>query len=232
MLPTKEVMPPLPESWKAHLQEELAAPYFQELQQRLEAEIDRGHTIYPPQSEIFNAYYQTPLDQVRVVILGQDPYPTPQQANGLAFAVNQGIKLPSSLQNIFKELQQELNIPLPNHGDLKSWAQQGVLLLNTVLTVRARQVGAHRNIGWESFTTSTISLLSKEKEGLIFLLWGKDARAKTSLIDADKHFILEAPHPSPFSANKGFFGCMHFKQANEILKSIGDKPINWDISQS
>ncbi len=230
MLPTKDVLPPVPGSWKTYLQAELAAPYFQELQQRLAAEVDRGYEVYPPKSQIFNAYEQTPLEQVKVVILGQDPYHNPQQANGLAFAVNPGINQPPSLQNIFKELNQELDTAMPDHGDLTPWAQQGVLLLNTVLTVRARQAGSHRQIGWETFTTRTIQTLSENKEGLVFLLWGKDAQNKRSLIDAQKHFILEAPHPSPYSANKGFFGCMHFKQTNEILKSIGRSPIDWAIS--
>ena len=231
MLPTKAVLPSLPDSWNAYLKEEQAAPYFKELQQRLEAEIDRGYDIFPPQSQIFNAFEQTALEEVRVVILGQDPYHGPKQANGLAFSVNEGIKQPPSLQNIFKEIQLELGGSLPQNGDLTPWAKQGVLLLNTVLTVRAGQAGSHRNIGWENFTSSTLRLLSKRREGLVFLLWGKDAQGKAELIDKDKHFILKAPHPSPYSANKGFFGCEHFKQTNEILKSIGKTPITWDLSQ-
>ncbi len=230
MLPTKAVLPSLPTSWNAYLGEEQSAPYFQQLQQRLEAEIDRDFEIFPPQAQIFNAYEQTAFQDVRVVILGQDPYHGPKQANGLAFSVNKGIKQPPSLQNIFKEIQLELGGVLPEHGDLTPWARQGVLLLNAVLTVRAGQAGSHRNIGWEDFTSTTIQVLSKYREGLLFLLWGNDAQSKARLIDSEKHFILKAPHPSPYSANKGFFGCEHFKQTNEILKSIGEKPISWNLS--
>lgn len=231
MLPTRAVLPDLPVSWNTYLQEEQSAPYFQQLQQRLEAELDREFEIYPPQSQIFNAYEQTAFQDVRAVIIGQDPYHGPKQANGLAFSVNKGVKQPPSLQNIFKEIQLEFSGNLPQHGDLTPWAKQGVMLLNTVLTVRAGHAGSHRNIGWENFTSRTISLLSKQREGLVFLLWGKDAQSKAELIDSDKHFILKAPHPSPYSANRGFFGCEHFKQTNEILKSIGENPVSWDLSK-
>lgn len=230
MLPTEEVLPSLDQSWKSYLGDEVEAPYFKQLEQRLSSEKERGYTIYPPQEYIFNAYAQTPFEDVKVVIIGQDPYHNPNQANGLAFAVNKGFQQPPSLQNIFKEIQQDIGTPIPDHGDLTGWAQQGVLLLNTVLTVRAHQARSHCGIGWESFTSKTIERLSQQKEGLVFLLWGKDAQAKAELINEEKHFILEASHPSPYSANRGFFGCRHFSQTNEILKSIGKDPINWEIA--
>lgn len=232
MLEELNALPPLPESWKPYLAEDLQAPYFQNLEQRIAAEQERGYTLYPPNDYIFNAYALTPFDQVKVVILGQDPYHNPGQANGLSFAVNPGVKQPPSLKNIFKEINDDLGTPTPSHGDLTPWAQQGVLLLNTVLTVRAGQARAHRGIGWEEFTSRTIQRLSQYKEGLVFLLWGKDAQAKTELIDEHKHFVLKAPHPSPYSANKGFFGCKHFSQANEILKSQGYQPVDWAIDKS
>lgn len=230
MFESYAVLPPLHDSWRPYLKEELQAPYFRDLEQRLATELERGYTLYPPTEYIFNAYAQTPFEQTKVVIIGQDPYHNPNQANGLSFAVNPGVKQPPSLQNIFKEINQDLGTPFPEHGDLTKWAQQGVLLLNTVLTVRAGQARSHRKIGWERFTSRTIEQISRQKEGVIFMLWGKDAQAKAELVDTEKHFILEAPHPSPYSANKGFFGCQNFGKTNEILKSLGAKPIDWDLN--
>lgn len=215
--------------WKKVLDPEINSVYFQGLKQFLKKEKQERRTIYPPGKEIFSAFNHTPFDRVKVVILGQDPYHGPRQANGLCFSVHKGIQSPPSLKNIFKELNNDLGIQEPEHGDLTKWAGQGILLLNTVLTVRAREPNSHKNIGWEKFTGRVIQTISQEKEGMIFLLWGRKALNKQALIDVDKHFILTAPHPSPFSANSGFFGCRHFSKTNEILRSTGKKPIDWQL---
>ncbi len=189
----------------------------------------RKHQVFPPGSKIFAAFDQTPFDRVKVVLLGQDPYHGPGQAHGLCFSVNKGIRQPPSLVNIFKEIHADLGLPIPSHGNLESWARQGVLLLNATLTVRARQAGSHQNRGWETFTNAAIRALSDRREGLIFLLWGSYAQAKTDLIDSGKHHILKAPHPSPFSASRGFFGCRHFSKTNELLRQQGKEPIDWRL---
>lgn len=216
-------------SWKKVLLTEFQQPYFQEIREKLKEEKKQGHTIYPPGPLIFNAFNQTPFDKVRVVILGQDPYHGPGQAHGLCFSVQDGVKPPPSLINIYKEIHSDLEIPIPNTGYLEPWAQQGVFLLNAILTVRARQPASHRNFGWEQFTDAVIQTLSEKREHLVFLLWGKFAQSKRELIDPVKHKILMAPHPSPYSANSGFFGCRHFSQANNFLKEKGYEQIDWQL---
>lgn len=214
-------------SWKKHLKEEFKKDYFITLTDFIRNEY-QNNDIYPPPKYIFRAFDKTPFDQVKVVILGQDPYHGPNQANGLCFAVNQGVKLPPSLQNIYKELENDLDIkPKPN-GDLESWADQGVLLLNATLTVKARTAGSHQKKGWEEFTDAVIKTLSNQREGLVFILWGKYAQEKGKIINRDKnHLIIESPHPSPFSAHSGFFGSAPFSQTNTYLKLSGKDPINW-----
>ena len=207
---------------------EFQSQYFIDLKKFLEKEKTQ-YQIYPPGSKILSAFDHTPFDQVKVVILGQDPYHGPGQANGLSFSVSPEIPQPPSLKNILKELHNDLGITLPKTGDLTPWAQQGVLLLNAVLTVRHKEPGSHQKRGWENFTDAVIRKLSKNREGIVFLLWGNFARSKKKLIDAKKHHILEAPHPSPFSAHSGFFGCHHFSKTNELLVSQGQNPINWKI---
>lgn len=216
------------ESWKKTLGEEFNSPYFIALRDFLEEE-RKFHRIYPSGANIFHAFNQTPFENVKLVILGQDPYHGTGQAHGLSFSVPFGIKPPPSLVNIFKEIQSDLNLPFPNHGNLDYWAKQGVLLLNATLTVRANQAGSHQNKGWEIFTDTIIKKLSDEKENVVFFLWGKFAQKKAVLIDGDKHFVLEAPHPSPFSARTGFFGCKHFSLANNHLAEAGLKEIDWRI---
>ena len=214
--------------WKAILLDEFKKDYFKELKQFLLQE-KRHHIICPSGKEIFNAFNCTPFEKVKVVILGQDPYHAKGQAHGLSFSVPFGIKPPPSLTNIFKELKADLDIPIAESGNLTSWAKQGVLLLNATLTVRAKQAGSHQNKGWENFTDAVISSLSENKEALIFLLWGRFAQNKTSLIDSEKHHILTAAHPSPFSAYSGFFGCKHFSKTNEILNKNGLETIDWKL---
>ena len=221
--------PDIGPGWYEPLAAEFQAPYFAELRRFLVAEREQ-HTIYPPARSIFNAFHSTPFEQVRVVILGQDPYHGPGQAHGLSFSVPPGIPPPPSLVNMFAELNRDLGIPRPAHGDLTSWAQQGVLLLNATLTVRAAEAGSHQGKGWERFTDAAIGALSDQHHGLIFLLWGRFAQQKASLIDADKHYILQAPHPSPLSAHRGFIGCGHFSRANELLEAQGKPPINWALA--
>lgn len=218
--------PLIGESWKNVLIQEFEKPYMSALRQFLVEEKSR-YRIFPPGSLIFNAFNQTPFDEVKVVILGQDPYHGAGEAHGLCFSVQPGIRKPPSLVNIFKELEDDLGIPPPRDGDLTSWAKQGVLLLNATLTVRQDQAGSHQNKGWEQFTDEAIRQLSTLRDGLIFVLWGKFAEAKAVLIDGSKHFILTAPHPSPFSANRGFFGCRHFSRINELLRQMGKKEIDW-----
>lgn len=218
------------ESWKTVLQDEFEKPYFNALVATLKAEKKSGKIIYPPGPSIFNAFKATPFDQVKVVILGQDPYHNPGQAHGLCFSVPDGVPLPPSLINIYKEIQQELDIPIPTTGNLTAWANQGVFLLNAVLTVRAGEAASHAKIGWMDFTDAVIEKFSKNLSGIIFLLWGKFAQSKESLIDKKKHFILKAAHPSPLSAFNGFFGCGHFKETNRLLKTMDKTPINWAIT--
>ena len=215
-------------SWLARLEGEFEQPYMAELRAFLVKE-KANHTIFPPGAEIFNAFAQTPFDRARVVILGQDPYHGPGQAHGLCFSVRKGVAVPPSLKNIFKELNAAFGLPVPQHGELTSWAKQGVLLLNTVLTVRAHQANSHRDRGWERLTDRVIEVLNSEREGLVFVLWGSAAGRKTPMIDARKHVVLRAPHPSPLSAYRGFFGCGHFQQINAHLESRGERPIDWSL---
>ncbi len=220
--------PDIHPSWYDQLANEFNSNYFTKLKSFLISE-KAGQTVYPPGSKIFSAFNRTPFTSVKVVILGQDPYHGEGQANGLSFSVSPGIKIPPSLKNIYKEIQKDLNLPLPETGDLSKWADQGVLLLNAVLTVRHKQPGSHQKHGWETFTDAVIKKISDEKKGVVFLLWGNFARSKKALIDSTKHHILEAPHPSPFSAHTGFFGCGHFSKTNEILEKQGQKPIDWKV---
>jgi uracil-DNA glycosylase len=218
-------------SWHEVLKSEFTKPYFLEIVTFLKIEKNAGKTIYPPGPLIFNAFNHTPFDKVKVVILGQDPYHNPGQAHGLSFSVPAGVKPPPSLVNIFKEIQKDLSITMPEgYGNLTNWADQGVLLLNAILTVRANEPASHAKIGWMNFTDAVITKISDEKKGVIFLLWGKFAQEKQLLIDETKHFVLKAAHPSPFSADKGFFGCKHFSKANELLNNQGLAPINWKLS--
>lgn len=213
-------------SWKQALAEEFEQPYFSALVQFLHEEKRTGKVIYPPGPLIFNAFNLTPFDQVKVVILGQDPYHGPGQAHGLSFSVPDGIKPPPSLVNIYKELQTDLAIAPRTTGNLESWARQGVFLLNAILSVRQAEPASHSQIGWQTFTDAVIRKLSEERDGLIFLFWGNYARKKKDLIDLRKHSVLEAAHPSPL-ARGAFFGCRHFSQTNEILKRMGKTPIEW-----
>lgn len=214
-------------SWKAGLQKQFEADYFKNLRQFLLQE-KQQFTIYPPGNRIFAAFDHTPLDKVKAVIIGQDPYHGPGQANGLSFSVADGIQKPPSLQNIFKELQTDLGLPIPTGGNLEPWANQGVLMLNATLTVRAQQAGSHQKKGWENFTDAVIRLVSEQKENVVFLLWGNFAQSKAELIDADKHLILKAAHPSPL-ARGAFFGSKHFSKTNSYLQSKGIEPIDWGL---
>lgn len=214
------------ESWKRVLAPEFEKPYFQELVRQLHEEKRVGRVIYPPGPLIFNAFNLTPFDKVKVVIIGQDPYHGPGQAEGLSFSVPHGIPLPPSLVNIYKEIENDLGVQLHKDGSLRGWAEQGVFLLNAVLTVRAGQPTSHSRIGWAEFTDAVIRTLSDRREGLVFLLWGNFARSKGALIDTSRHSVLEAPHPSPL-ARGAFFGCRHFSKANQILAAQGLSPIDW-----
>lgn len=221
----------LKSDWKTHLDSEFSKSYFQQIEKRILAELESGNTFFPDTNTIFNAFNSTSWAEVKVVILGQDPYHNIGQANGLSFSVPQSQAIPPSLRNIFIELNSDLNIPPPPHGDLSSWAQQGVLLLNAILTVRAHQAASHRDFGWEIFTNNIIQKLSVEKTNLVFVLWGNFARSKKHLINPNKHLILESAHPSPLSANKGgFFNTKPFSKTNAYLSSKGIKPINWNIA--
>jgi uracil-DNA glycosylase len=216
-------------SWKEALKEEFAKPYFLQIVSFLKTEKLAGKTIYPPGPLIFNAFNTTPFEKVKVVILGQDPYHGPGQAHGLSFSVPNGIAQPPSLINIFKELNTDTGIPIPSNGNLTHWAEQGVLLLNASLTVRAGEPMSHAKIGWAEFTDSVISKISGERKNVVFLLWGKFAQEKQVLIDETKHLVLKAAHPSPFSVDKGFYGCKHFSKTNNYLTKNGIGPIDWKI---
>jgi uracil-DNA glycosylase len=213
-------------SWKQALASEFEQPYFTALTDFVREEYQKT-IVYPPPAKIFNAFAHTPFEQVRVVILGQDPYHGAGQAHGLCFSVPDGVRPPPSLQNIFKEIQTTIGSPIPTSGNLERWANQGVFLLNATLTVRAGQAGSHQGKGWETFTNAVITRLANEKEHLVFLLWGNYARQKATLIDQKRHLVLQAPHPSPFSAHTGFFGCKHFSKTNTYLTEHGFAPIKW-----
>ena len=218
----------LEEGWKKALAEEFEKPYFKTLTDAVRREYsDPALKVYPPAGKIFAAFDTTPFDRVKVVIIGQDPYHGPGQANGLCFSVSPGIEVPPSLRNIFQEIHDDTGVPVPVSGDLSRWARQGVLLLNASLTVREHQPKSHSGIGWETFTDAAVHALAEKREHLVFLLWGSDAIRKGSFIDRNRHLVLTAPHPSPLSAYRGFFGCRHFSQANEYLKDHGETPIEW-----
>lgn len=214
------------ESWRQRLQQEFDKPYFERLVNFVRLEYATA-TVYPPGKLMFNAFNLCPFDNVKVVILGQDPYHEPGQAHGLCFSVQDGVQFPPSLQNIFKEIESDLNHPVPSTGNLTRWAEQGVLLLNATLTVRAHMAGSHQNHGWETFTDEVIKTIAREKEHVVFILWGSYARKKAEFIDASKHLILTSAHPSPLSAYRGFFGNRHFSKANAYLEANGMTPIEW-----
>ncbi len=216
-------------SWKELLKDEFQNSYFLQIIAHLKTEKASNKIIYPLGSLIFNAFNKTPFNKIKVVLLGQDPYHNPEQAMGLSFSVPDGIKIPPSLQNIYKELKQDIGIKIPNNGNLTSWAEQGVLLLNSVLTVRENEPASHCKIGWMNFTDAIIKKISDEKTGIIFLLWGNFAKEKQMFIDATKHHVLRAAHPSPLSAYNGFFGCKHFSRTNELLIQQGIDPIDWSL---
>lgn len=218
--------------WLSVLGGELQKPYMGELKAFLKEEKQKGKVIYPPGSQWFNAFNSTPFDKVKVVILGQDPYHGPHQAHGLCFSVLPGIRVPPSLVNIYKELQSDLGISIPQHGCLSHWAEQGVLLLNATLTVEQGMAGAHQGKGWEQFTDAAIHTLAEQREHLVFMLWGSYAQKKGAFIDASRHLVLKAPHPSPLSAHRGFLGCRHFSQANQYLEQTGQVPIDWALPES
>jgi len=216
------------EGWKKLLNPQFTLPYFNELKEFLVTEREQN-TIYPKGGHIFRAFDATPFDKIKVILIGQDPYHGPGQAEGLSFSVAPGVKPPPSLVNIYKELKEDVGFTIPLHGHMAHWANEGVLMLNSVLTVRANQPASHRNKGWEIFTDEAIKKASEHKEHLVFLLWGKYAQEKENLIDANKHLILKAPHPSPFSAASGFFGCKHFSKTNQYLIDHNITPINWQL---
>lgn len=216
------------QSWKKALEAEFEKPYFESLVQYLHAEKSAGKVIYPPGSQIFRAFDLTPVEQVKVVILGQDPYHGPGQAHGLSFSVPAGVPAPPSLKNIFKEIETDLGVRMSGHPDLEGWARQGVLLLNAVLTVRAAEAASHSKIGWQEFTDAVIKYISDNCDGVVFMLWGNFARTKAELIDRSRHVVLEAAHPSPL-ARGAFFGCRHFSRANAALVASGRTPINWQL---
>lgn len=217
-------------SWKSILTGEFNTPYFKQIKSFILNEKASGKEVYPPGNLIFNAFNLTPFDQVKVVIIGQDPYHGAGQAHGLSFSVPRGVKTPPSLQNIYKEIEQDLGFSIPLHGNLEKWAKQGVLLLNAVLTVNAGEPASHKGAGWENFTNAVIYHLSQQRTHLVFLLWGKFAQEKSLLIDSEKHLILKAAHPSPFSAYQGFLGCKHFSKTNAYLELNKIGPIDWSIT--
>ncbi|MGQ8364851.1 uracil-DNA glycosylase [Glaciecola sp. 1036] len=216
--------------WQSLIGEQKQQDYFQDLMESVQQERDQGILVYPPKEDVFNAFKYTTPDNLKVVIIGQDPYHGPNQAHGLCFSVKKGNKIPPSLRNIFKELENDItDFSTPSHGDLTAWAKQGVLLLNTVLTVRNGEANSHKGRGWEKFTDAVISAISEHLSGVVFLLWGSPAQKKSQLIDASKHAILKAVHPSPLSAHRGFLGCKHFSQANQILTQTNRQPIDWRL---
>lgn len=216
-------------SWLERLAPEFEQPYMAELKAFLRREKRAGKRIFPPGSEFFSAFDHTPLAQVKVVILGQDPYHGEGQAHGLCFSVRRGVPIPPSLQNIYREIHDELGLPIPDHGDLSAWADRGVLLLNSVLSVECGRAASHQGKGWEAFTDRVIDVINREREGVVFMLWGSYAQRKGSRIDGDRHCVLEAPHPSPLSAHRGFFGCGHFRAANDYLSQRGVEPVDWQL---
>lgn len=217
------------QSWKQQLHEEFNKPYFADIVTFLKQEKTSGKTIYPPGPLIFNAFNTTPFDEVKVVILGQDPYHGPGQAHGLCFSVPDKVSPPPSLINIFKEIHEDLGIDIPRHGNLEKWAKQGVLLLNAALTVEAHKPMSHSKTGWHHFTDDVIRIISQNKDHVVFILWGSFARSKQELIDRTKHLVLTAAHPSPLSAHNGFFGCGHFSKTNQWLQQHGLKPVDWSL---
>jgi len=219
----------LHESWLDRLEDQFQQPYMHSLREFLLTRKKHRAVIYPPGAQIFNALNSTPFEQVRVVILGQDPYHGPGQAHGLCFSVQPGVRIPPSLANIYREMQSDLGLAPPTHGYLQSWAEQGVLLLNAVLTVERGQAGSHQGKGWETFTDAIVELLNDEREGLVFMLWGSYALKKGAVIDRKKHLVLTAPHPSPLSAYRGFLGCRHFSRANEYIQEHQHPPIDWSL---
>lgn len=222
-----QAAPKLDESWMSHIGKEFDQPYMKSLKQFLQQEKESGQIVYPRGNDIFNALNTTSFDKVRVVILGQDPYHGPGQAMGLSFSVPKGVQLPPSLQNIYKEIEAEYGTKMPRTGDLTKWAEQGVLLLNATLTVRAANAGSHQKKGWEEFTDAVIRALNDQHEHIVFMLWGSYAQKKGAFIDRKKHLVLESPHPSPLSAHRGFLGNGHFKKANDYLVQNGRAPIDW-----
>lgn len=214
--------------WLDALKEEFKKPYYRKLFETVNQEY-RTRQIFPPADDIFNAFHLTPLHKVKAVILGQDPYHNVGQAHGLCFSVQKGVEIPPSLVNIYQELHDDLGCYIPDNGNLEKWARQGVLLLNTVLTVRAHQANSHRGIGWEQFTDAAIRVLNGQDRPIVFLLWGRPAQMKKSMLDNPRHLILEAPHPSPLSAYRGFFGCRHFSRTNDFLRENGLEPVDWQI---
>ncbi|MEZ5570095.1 MAG: uracil-DNA glycosylase [Halioglobus sp.] len=216
-------------AWQAALGAEFEKPYMQQLREFLLAEKRAGKRIFPRGDQLFNAFNHTPLERVKVVILGQDPYHGEGQAHGLCFSVQAGVAIPPSLMNIYKELHSELQLPVPTHGDLSAWGDQGVLLLNSVLSVECARAASHQGKGWEQFTDRVIEVLNREREGVVFMLWGSYAQRKGAIIDTERHCVLRAPHPSPLSAHRGFFGCGHFVAANNFLAARGAEPIDWRL---
>ena len=223
-----EIKPKIEHGWKEVLQPQFEAPYFAALKDFLISE-EKKYTVYPPGSKMFEAFNRTPFDKVKVVIIGQDPYHNPGQAHGLCFSVPRGVDIPPSLRNIYKEINSDLGIAIPKHGNLEKWADNGVLLLNATLSVRAHQAGSHQRRGWETFTDAAIKAVAGKKENVVFMLWGNYAKNKAALIDTSKHLVLTSVHPSPLSASRGFFGCRHFSKANNYLVSKGIEPVNWEV---
>lgn len=221
-------MPLISNDWLEPLKPEFGKDYYKKLYLKVNEEY-KNHVVFPPSGDLFNAFHFTPLAKVKVVIIGQDPYHNEGQAHGLCFSVKKGVDIPPSLVNIYKELNSDLGLDIPSHGYLKKWADEGVLLLNTVLTVRAHEPNSHKGIGWEQFTDAAIKILNEQDRPLVFMLWGSPARAKKSILNNPKHLILEAPHPSPLSVYRGFFGCKHFSKCNAFLIKNGLDPIDWQI---
>ena len=220
----------LQESWLRHLQSEFEQDYMQSLRGFLAAQEKAGKKIFPKGDEFFNAFAHTPLERVKVVIVGQDPYHGEGQAHGLCFSVRPGVRPPPSLKNIFKEIHSDLGIAIPNYGDLTAWADQGVLLMNSVLSVESGKAASHRGKGWEQFTDRVIEVINRQRQGVVFMLWGSYAQNKGAIIDSARHCVLQAPHPSPLSAHRGFLGCGHFSAANAYLQARGEIPIDWSLA--